>query len=356
MKYVLLGDIHIGARNDSRLFADYHISFFEKILFPYMKKNNITHIIQLGDIFDRRKYINFQVLSEWRKRVFNVMKSTGLTMDIIAGNHDVFYKNTNDVNSPTLLLSDYDNLNIFSQTPMEKVYGNTKVLLVPWITANNEKQSFKAMKETNALIAMGHFELNGFEMDKGHVFEGGLDVKKLGKFDTVYSGHFHHRSNNGHVCYTGIPYQITWVDYGSQKGFHIWDSDNLNCTFIPNPDEIFVKFVYDDSSDPENYFKGFNVKGIADKYVKVIVVSKSNLYGFDQFMSKLYHENPGDVKIIEGPIDFDSDVLEQDDLNLDDTVDIMDKYVDSIDVAVDKKKLKTLLKTLFIESTHMEAA
>ena len=63
-KFVILGDTHFGARNDSRKFHDYFEKFYKNTFFPYLEEHGITEIIQLGDLFDRRKFINYK--SYWR--------------------------------------------------------------------------------------------------------------------------------------------------------------------------------------------------------------------------------------------------------------------------------------------------
>ena len=62
MKICILGDTHFGMRNDSLVFLDYCEKFYDEVFFPYLEKNNIKKILQLGDFWDRRKYINFNTL------------------------------------------------------------------------------------------------------------------------------------------------------------------------------------------------------------------------------------------------------------------------------------------------------
>ncbi len=354
MKAIILGDVHIGCRNDSQIFASYHISFFTDQLFPYMKKFKINHIIQLGDIFDRRKFVNFQILNQWKTKVFEYMKNNGITMDVILGNHDVYFRNTNDVSSPVLLLKEYDNVTPYIH-PTEIMLDKTQCIYVPWINSSNLESTMKAVKDTDAVIAFGHFEFSGFEMDKGNKHEDGMETKNFNKFDSVYSGHFHHRSDNGHVFYVGIPYQMTWVDHGSIKGFHVWDSDTLKTEFIENPNQVFVRYVYDDAQDDtvkEDYVDGFDVSGIKDKYVKIVVLNKRNIYEFDRFMSRLYQQEPADIKIVET-------VQEEgpgtDKLDLESTKQILDSYVGSIEnTTLDKKRLKKMLHSLYTEALNLE--
>ena len=353
MKIAVIGDMHIGARNDSLVFADHHITWFEKLL-KYLVKEKIDHVIQVGDVFDRRKFINFQILNLWKGLVFDQFKKHNITLDIIVGNHDIAHKNHSEVNSPILLLKEYDNVKVYLN-PTEVMLGNTKVLYVPWINAANEAATMSAVKNTTATIAFGHFEFRGFQMDKGHLMEEGMDSKLFKKFDTVYSGHYHHKSDDGHVFYLGTPYQMTWVDFGSTKGFHLWDSDSLQLEFKPNtPDtEIFQHITYNECVElPESYWRDFDCSSYTNKMVKVFVVNKQNLYVFDQFWDRLIESSPADVKIIEDMIDVDS--VADADLNLDDTEKVLDTFVDAVDTQLDKPKLKTILKQLYVEALHVE--
>ena len=352
MKVAILGDVHIGARNDSSIFSNYHISFFENQFFPYLKEHNIKHVIQLGDIFDRRKFVNFQILNEWKRRVFDWMLDNEIEMDIIVGNHDIYFKNTNAVNSPILLLKEYSNINAFV-TATEVQIGSTTVLYTPWINDSNKKQTMELVKKTKATVAMGHFEFSGFEMDKGHKHEGGTNSKEFKKFDTVISGHFHHKSDDGHVFYLGIPYQITWVDYGSQKGFHTWDSDTLELEFVPNNEEIFVKIIYNDDGT-EDYWRGFDVSNITGKYTRIVVASKKDLYGFDRFMTKVYAAEPAELKIIENTSGFDAENVHEEDLKVEDTSVMLSQYVDAVDTDLDKDRLKKFIQQLYVEASNIE--
>lgn len=352
-KVVILGDVHIGARNDSLTFMNYHISFFENQLFPFLLENKITRIIQLGDIFDRRKFVNFQVLNEWKRRVFDWLLKNGIQMDIIVGNHDIYYRNTNAVNSPILLLKEYSNITSYVDAT-EVELGSTKVLFVPWINDSNVKHTMDEVKKTKATVAMGHFEFDGFEMDKGHKHEGGTNSSKFKKFDTVLSGHFHHKSDDGHIFYLGVPYQITWIDHDSQKGFHTWDSDTLELEFIPNENTIFKKIVYNDDGSTEDYWRGFDVTDIAKCYVKVVVVNKKDLYGFDRFMNKLYGLEPAELKIIENTSDFNAENVHEEDLKIEDTSVMLNSYIDAVDTNLDKDRLKKFIKQLYTEAQHLE--
>jgi metallophosphoesterase superfamily enzyme len=107
MKFAILNDTHAGIRNSSEIFLDNAEKFYSTVFFPYLEEHKITHIVHLGDFFDNRKFINFRALHRNRKMFLSQLRERSLTMDIICGNHDTFYKNTNELNSLKELLGHY---------------------------------------------------------------------------------------------------------------------------------------------------------------------------------------------------------------------------------------------------------
>ena len=97
MKIALITDTHFGARNDNLNFNEYFYKFYDELFFPYLRENNITNVIHLGDVMDRRKYISYRIAKDFRERFINEFH--GVDLHMMVGNHDTYYKNTNDVNS-----------------------------------------------------------------------------------------------------------------------------------------------------------------------------------------------------------------------------------------------------------------
>ena len=54
----------------------------------------------------------------------------------------------------------------------------------------------EALSKSPAQIAMGHLEVSGFQMYRGQYSENGWDKELFRRFDTVFSGHFHHKSDD----------------------------------------------------------------------------------------------------------------------------------------------------------------
>jgi len=353
MKICLLGDTHFGARNDNMAFHDFFEAFYSQRLFPYLEQHDIKHIIQFGDLFDRRKYINFMTLSRAREYFFDQLRARGITMDVFVGNHDTFYKNTNKVNSPELLLREYSNITALS-SPQTNTYDGLDIALLPWVNSGNYEEVIEFINNTPAQLLFGHLELIGFEMHRGAFNAHGMDKGVFDKFEKVCSGHFHHRSSKGNIHYLGTPYEMTWSDYNDTKGFHILDTETRDIEFVPNPIVMFNKIHYDDTSKTMEEVLEFDTSVYANSIIKVIVHNKTNPYWFDMFVAKLEKSGIVDMQVVEDHLNLnledDSDIIDE----AEDTLTILRKVVDSIETNVSKKELDKFLTSLYNEALHQE--
>lgn len=343
-KAAIITDLHFGARNDSLHFDAFFKQFYETVFFPTLDKEGVSVVFLLGDIFDRRKYINFQILKNCKKYFFDELEERNITVIAIVGNHDVYFKNTNDVNSPNLLLREYNNIRMY-QEPTEVVLDKKhKILLMPWITLDTVDSSINLLQNTEAKYCFGHFEIAGFEMHRGEIIDTGLDRSVFKKFDFVLSGHFHHRSSNENIHYLGNPYEITWSDYDDPRGFHLIDTNTMELTFVPNPYRMFYKIAYDDTKKMNQ-----DLSELSGKYVKLVVVNKTDFFKFDQYLDKLYSVNPAELKILEDFEEFEAAEVDES-VDLEDTLSLLDHYVEAVVTDMDKLKIKTTLKTLYVEA------
>ena len=348
MRIALITDTHFGARSDSIPFDNFFKSFYDNCFFPKLEEQGIKTVIHLGDIFDRRKYINFNTLKSCKEYFFDKAKELEIDIHLIPGNHDTYFKNTNEINSPNLLLREYDNIKLYEQ-PSEVIFGWQKILFMPWICSDNYQQSRTAMEETDATVCFGHFELAGFQMYKGVKNEHGMDPSIFNTFDLVCSGHFHHRDRNGNIYYLGNPYEITWSDYDDPRGFHILDSESLEFEFIQNPYNMFHKIYYDDSKEMEK----IDYDKLERTCVKVIVVRKTDFTKFDKIIDNLYNCNLVELKIIEDFSEFEDEAVGEENINLEDTMTLLNEYVDNIETELDKERLQNYLRTLYIEAQNI---
>ena len=344
MRVAIITDTHFGARKGSKHLHDYFELFYKNIFFPSLEAEGIDTIIHMGDVFDGRKSIDYYSL-EWAKRVvFEPMKK--YKVYAITGNHDCYYKNTNIINSPELLLTSYDNWEIYSSAIDINIDG-LDILLLPWISADNHDDTIEVIKKSKSKIAMGHLELNGFKATRGHLMEDGMDVSLFDKFEQVYSGHFHTRSTDGKIFYLGNPYEMFWNDVNDPRGFHLFDTDTKEKVAINNPYKLFYNLYYEDTNH-----KLFNTTEYKNKIVKVIVRKKSSPKEFQQFIDKLYRSEVQDLKIVENFA-----IVENEDFDIEEdenTISILNRYIDESEIEFDKGIVKNIFRDLYRQACEVE--
>jgi DNA repair exonuclease SbcCD nuclease subunit len=348
LRVAIITDQHFGARNDSQAFLDFYEKFYDNTFFPTLEENEIKTVLILGDTFDRRKYVNFYSLGRAKKMFFDKLAEKDIDVIMIAGNHDTYFKNTNEVNSPELLLREYKNIQIIDEAVSLDVHG-TEVCFVPWVCTDNFDRSMQTMKETSAELCMGHFEIAGFAMYRGMQSNEGFSADTFKKFDLVFSGHYHHRSNDNHIYYLGNPYELTWQDYNDPRGFHLFDLNDRSLDFIQNPYTMFARLEYDDTGALED----LDALDLQGKYVKLVVVNKTDYYKFDKYIQKLYTKGCAEIKIVEDLSEFNEGEVSSD-INLEDTLDVLSNYIDSVQTDADKEKIKTFMRTLYTEAVNIE--
>lgn len=328
MKIAFITDTHFGCRSDDQTFASFFKKFYEEYFFPYLKNNNINTIIHLGDIMDRRKYVNYLTAKNLRQVFLEPCVENNINTHIIIGNHDTFYKNTNDYNSMQELAQAYkNNISWYSECTHISIDGK-KIALVPWINSGNYDNSINFIKNSDAEILLGHLELQGFGMYKGIINEHGMDSSIFNKFSFVASGHFHHKSSKGNIHYLGAPYEITWSDFADDRGFHIFDTNDFNLEFIKNPFNMFEKIFYDDSSFSETDFDDMDFSHLKNKMVKIVEVNKNNPYLFDKIVDKIEKIGVNELQTV---IDHQhQDIIEDEEIidEISDTLSIIHEYVD----------------------------
>jgi hypothetical protein len=337
MKICIINDQHFGARKNSKLFHDYFQLFYENIFFPTLEQLGITTIIDMGDTFDNRKGIDFLALSWAKENYYDKLHKMNIKVHTIVGNHTAYFKNTNKINSVDLLLREYDNVAIYSN-PTEINIDGLDIFLIPWINSENEIDTYNEIRNTKSKMAMGHLELNGFMAHKGHVMENAREPDPFLKFDKVFSGHYHTRSDNGKIYYLGNPYEIYFNDVNEVKGFTIFDTKTLEHEHVNNPYKLHYQLYYDEDTarvptDLEN------------KIVRVVVKNKKSVRKFEKYIDKINFQCPYELKIIEN-IELPN-VENMENIQNEDTMSILHSYVEDVDVELDKSKVKNIINDLY---------
>ncbi len=347
MLIALINDSHWGARGDSEKFLNYFSRFYQNIFFPYLQKNNINQVIHLGDLVDKRKNISFTTANRMRKEYIIPSQEMGLQTSIIVGNHDTYFKDTNEINALRELIMNREGFTIYSNPEYAKFDG-LRTLMLPWICSENEQRSLSMIKSNSVPVVFAHLELVGFEMSKGQMMEHGMDSSMFQKYKSVYTGHYHHKSSKKNIHYLGTQYEMTWIDYNDPKGFHILDTETLKLTFVPNPERIHIALQYNEEVDPN-----LN-EDCSGKIIKLVVKKKTDEKKLDAFVKKLQNNLDVELKIVDEHLNFETPDIKNIKLeNLEDTLKIVTDYANSLDVDVDKKKMISLLSDLYKEAQEL---
>jgi DNA repair exonuclease SbcCD nuclease subunit len=351
MKIAIITDTHWGVRNDHQAFLDNNKKFLDDVFFPFIDAHSIVDVIHLGDLVDRRKYLNINTAKRLRDDFIGPLHARGIRAHLTIGNHDTYYKNTNSVNSIREFYK--DDFTIYEQAETVEFDG-VPILLMPWICDDNRDHALETIRTTNAQICMGHLELSGFEMYRGGPLSHGDDPSLFNRFELVCSGHYHRRSSSGNIHYLGSHGEFTWSDYDDPKGFHVLDTETRELTFIENPYKMFRKLWYNDKDKSTEEVLERDFSKYAGAYVKLIVTNKDNPFNFDLFTSKLYEAGPIEVTIVEDHRNMDA-ISEADLVNeTEDTLTILSKYIKTIESNVDNERLDILMRSLYNEALQME--
>ncbi len=353
MKIALLNDTHNGVRNSSDIFLKNAQDFYENIFFPECEKHDIKQIVHLGDYYDHRKFVNFKALNHNRKHFLNILRDRGMSMDIIPGNHDTFYKNTNDLNALKECLGHYMNeVNIIMEAKVME-YGSLKLALLPWICQDNYEKSMNFIRDCKADWLGAHLELTGFEMMRGVKNTHGMDRNLFEKFELVLTGHYHVGSRQDNIWYVGSQMEFFWSDAGDKKYFHIIDTETREIEKIHNPHNLFEKVLY---NDEEMDYNSYDVSKFDSKFVKVVVVNKNDGFTFDRFIDRIQNRDIHELKISENFNEFMGENVNDQDLRVEDTTELVDDYIDGVDTELDKDKIKHQMRELMTEAQALEVA
>jgi DNA repair exonuclease SbcCD nuclease subunit len=358
MKVALLTDLHFGVNQDNIAFLENNKKFLENVFFPTIDEQNIDHVICLGDVLHRRKYVNYLTATylqrDFFKPLMNRTMDRDLRFDWILGNHDLYYREETSV-SAAHVLNHYGHVHREADTIslVDKEDNGYRVCYIPWICKENREQVMKHIEDTDAEIAFAHLELAGFYMNKDYIKIDGDDPNLFQKFEKVYSGHYHHPSKQDNIHYLGAFSQQNWVDYDDPRGFHILDLKTQELQFFPNPHEMYAKIWYDDSKEGLQGGQGlgdwadFDLPNVKGKNVKVIVTSKNIPARFDLFISKIEEMQPMDIIVVDDHLNFNLNEDEHIINESNDTLTIIRDFVKQANDVVNVGKLDNLIVDLY---------
>lgn len=350
MKIAIIGDMHWGIKGGDANFLEFQKYWFEEAL-KKIQAAGIFIIIQTGDMFDVRSHMKLNVMHTMLTWFPDILDKYGIREWITyAGNHDVFYRDINDITS----------LCLFKQIKCEvkfAVFEDTvgvlgKLAFVPWLNKNNEERLLNELSSKNVDYVFGHFEMIGMPMIPGGIIcDNGLEVSAFKKYKRVISGHFHTVSNSLNCTMVGTPYHLNWGDVvdGNNRGFWTLDTNTDELELIKNEDgmSMFAVIEYDHKFDYND--KSFNdYKGTI---VKVVVNEKDSEKHYKKFVEILNKASFLEYKIIDNTIIVMEKVTISEETISSNTLDSMSSYIDLQEQFddVSKESLKMLSKEIYME-------
>lgn len=305
-KVAIITDTHFGASSGNKIVAGAISKFFVECLFPYLKEHNIKTLLHAGDFVDNRTMISYLTMNQIERDFIAPVIENDISVHLLMGNHDVHYRHSNDISS-AFLFAKCDNIKTYSEIEDVSVLGTT-MTMCPWINNSNSEKVFSHIENSSAKILLGHLEIKDAAMMRNKKNESGISTTVFNNYDLVITGHFHHRNSIDNVHYIGNPYPLNWGDYNDPRGFCVLDLDSNELEFIDNSYSQYQKFYYDDSI----YDYSANSVNVKNKYVKVIVVKKTNSRMFDTFITILNLSGAYQISIVDSDIELSDSVIVDD--------------------------------------------
>jgi predicted MPP superfamily phosphohydrolase len=235
MKVFMITDTHFGIYlNNLDKWQNMMEDTFWNFVIPTLKREAKPGdiLIHLGDLFDNRTSIPIITMNKVEKILREI--SSILPLHIMVGNHDLFNKGSNEVNSVRLYGYINDNIKVYETTSKLEI-GGQKLILMPWVEKRIDMINEINSNKGDYLFC--HSDLNGCRMHLNSVAHRNadkIDVEEFGGYKDVFSGHIHIRQKNNNFQFIGSLYQMDRNDYGDQKGITILDLDTDEVSFIPN--------------------------------------------------------------------------------------------------------------------------
>lgn len=354
MKILLVSDIHLGVKNNSEFFIQNTRDFFLKQISDEIKRNDVKQLWVLGDLFDCRNNTNVLVNNVALQIMATLLKTyEELTIHILCGNHDIYYKSTLEVSSLKIFKRFHKRLEIINEIK-EYTIGGLKTLVVPWLIKEGKQydkfmkicHDFEDTKIKKYDLCFGHFEVNGFEVISGVLAKTEFTAELFKGFTNVFTGHFHLRRKKDNIQYLGCPYQLTWNDFGEDKGMTIFDTETQTAEFIKNTISPQHKQILISSLQKDETLLDEATKNIIKLIIDAPISTEERLGWID----KLEAKNPLRFSIVETDKSSDTptEEVELDESIQKDAIGFIFEYLeqDPLPSTVDETEFKLYMKSL----------
>lgn len=245
-KILIIGDSHLGLGYPNSVDKWFKVSkqYFEEFLLPLVKKELTEDdiIIHCGDLFDNRSVVPINILNYAQDLLEKLSKIC--SVHILIGNHDLYTKASNDIN--TVKLYKYiPNITVYEE-PTRIDFCGKSILMLPWVEKKQD-QIEQLKKFTGCDYLFCHSDLNGAKMhltSVAHKNNDKIDVEEFSGYKNVYSGHIHILQVTKNFTFVGNNFEMDRNDINNQKGIFILDAITGEEKFIPNDISPKFKKVY----------------------------------------------------------------------------------------------------------------
>jgi hypothetical protein len=256
----IITDTHFGVKQNSITWLNSQLSFLEKQLIPALEnETEEVKVVHMGDVFDSRSTISTMVAS----KVVDVFKriSKLATVEIIAGNHDFYSPNSDEIDTLNLLLSNIQNINIYSK----QYHIKDRHLYIPWYDwGKPELQDIIDSKNIDYIFTHADVVTERIPY---------IIPKNI----LLFSGHLHIPDIKRNIYNIGAAYPLNFADANSKRGVYIIRNGKLE--ILHNNTSISFWRLYNDDIFEERediksgdyielYIKQSNMSD--DKYMEYI--------------------------------------------------------------------------------------
>lgn len=234
MEFLIMSDLHLhnhntfGESNEKGINQRLQdgLNAVENVLELALQKK-IKLVFCLGDIFENKLSIPVDVISLTLK-TFRKFKDNGVTLVMLKGNHDKFFKEEDldeeDINS----LAIFRDIAVVIDSPQVLSIKDTDFFMMPFQSYKDGflQILYKMIDEDSDnnrnKILMMHDDIGGIRYDNGTISSATIKYEQLQPkfFNFMYSGHIHFRSEFGRLIYIGSLYQKDFNEEGEIKGVY----------------------------------------------------------------------------------------------------------------------------------------
>lgn len=241
-------DIHFGVKGNSPL-RQKMCAMTVKCIVDEMKKQSIKNVVFCGDFFHQRNALTVDTLNIAHRCLKAIASLADVYM--ILGNHDLFNKNTVDINSISIF-KDNPHVHVIDCTA-EAVVNGRDAVMIPWLG------DVSKLKKSSYSYVFGHFDISSrfiaqsyidsntkraeasqsvsdeLENDFGSHVKLEDDASVTNFVDlavpggTVFAGHIHQHKEmtikGRKFIFVGSPCQQTTADTGYDTGFYVIKAD-----------------------------------------------------------------------------------------------------------------------------------